>query len=247
MTFYDLKEKSGLTHSLCSQVANEIGRQIVTGRYAPGSLVDDEGALSEGFQVSRTVIRDAVKILVGKGLLEVRRGIGTRVRQRSNWGLLDDDVLAWQLSAPPDLTSLMQLLEVREVFEPQAARWAADRGFSEDIEQIGNAVDSMDAEVDNAEQFVMADARFHRAVLHAAQNEFLSALEGVIYSTLLSSIRLTNPDPSANAQSVPFHRRVYEAILVKDSNEAESSMRLLLADSSHRIRSMKSGPCGQIG
>jgi len=236
--FYDLKANSGLTMSLCSQVASELGRRIVTGRYAPGSLVDDENTLSERFQVSRTVVRDAVKILVGKGLLEVRRGIGTKVKQRTDWGLLDDDVLAWQLSAPPKAATLKQLIEVRQVFEPRAARWAAIRAAPEEIADIRAACDAMDCEIDNPDQFVIADARFHRAVLTAAHNEFLSALEGVIYSALLSSIRLTNPDKEANAQSVPLHRNVYDAICRNDEVEAEASMALLLVDANHRINTL---------
>lgn len=238
--FYDLKANSGLTMSLCSHVASELGRRIVTGRYAPGSLVDDENTLSKRFQVSRTVVRDAVKILVGKGLLEVRRGIGTKVKQRVDWGLLDDDVLAWQLSAPPESSTLQQLIEVRQIFEPRAARWAANRSSLEDIEDIRAACDAMGTEIDNPEQFVIADARFHRAVLTAAHNEFLSALEGVIYSALLSSIQLTNPDKEANAKSVPLHRNVYAAICRNDGAEAEAAMTVLLKDASHRIKELKS-------
>ena len=240
LAFYDLKAKSGLSLSLCSQVASEMGRRIVTGRYAPGSLVDDEGTLSERFQVSRTVIRDAVKILVGKGLLEVRRGIGTKVKQRADWGLLDDDVLAWQLSGPPNSGTLQQLTEVRQVFEPQAARWAAERATSEDIDNIRLACEAMDSAIDDPDQFVIADASFHRSVLRAAHNEFLFALEGVIYSALLSSIRLTNPDKEANAKSVPFHRDVYTAISGKDSTAAEAKMALLLNDASSRIKQLHS-------
>lgn len=83
--FYDLKKTTGLAPSLSSQVAR-IGRRIVLGAYGPNDLIEDENALAERYQVSRSVIRDASKILVGKGLLEVRRGIGSRVRPRKNWG-----------------------------------------------------------------------------------------------------------------------------------------------------------------
>lgn len=235
MMYYDLKARPGLTLSLSSLVANELGRRIVTGFYAPGSLVEDEGTLSERFQVSRTVIRDAVKILVGKGLLEVRRGIGTRVKARDDWVLLDDDVLAWQLSAPPQEAVLRQLSEVRLIIEPRAARWAADRATDEEIENIRSACDAMSDEVDRPERFVIADARFHRSVLYAAHNQFLSALEGIIYSTMLTSIRLTNPDRDANTQSVPLHRDVYEAINRNDGDEAEARMILLLEDAGRRI------------
>ena len=127
LIYYDLKQVAGLAPSLATQVAREIGRRIVCGTYQPGELVEDEGALAERYQVSRSVIRDAVKILVGKGLLEVCRGIGTRVRTRASWGLLDDDVMAWYQSAPPNSDFFRQLMEIRLIFEPKAARWTSER------------------------------------------------------------------------------------------------------------------------
>ncbi len=235
MIYYDLKQIAGLAPSLATQVAREIGRRIVSNSYAPGDLVEDEGALAERYQVSRSVIRDAVKILVGKGLLEVRRGIGTRVRSRSSWGLLDDDVLAWYQSAPPDADMLRQLMDIRLVFEPKAARWAAERGSADAHQQIGAAVERMEAEKGSVEDFVVADAVFHRSILRATENEFLVALEGIIFSALLSSIRLTNVDPRSNEASLPFHRSVYEAIAARDGDRAEKVMEQLLGDTGRRL------------
>ncbi len=235
MIYYDLKQIAGLAPSLATQVAREIGRRIVSNSYVPGELVEDESALADRYQVSRSVIRDAVKILVGKGLLEVRRGIGTRVRSRSSWGLLDDDVLAWYQSAPPDADVLRQLMDIRQVFEPKAARWAAERGDEEAHEQIGAATERMEAEKGSVEDFVVADAVFHRSILRATQNEFLVALEGIIFSALLSSIRLTNVDPRSNEASLPFHREVYEAIAARDGDRAEKVMEQLLGDAGRRL------------
>lgn len=233
--FYDLKQAAGLTPSLASQMARELGRRIVAGKYEPGHLVEDEAALAERYQVSRSVVRDAVKILVGKGLLEVRRGIGTRVRSRAHWGLLDDDVLAWYQSAPPNSDFFRQLTDIRMIMEPKAARWAAERADDEDIAEIRSAVQRMEQEKGSIEDFIIADARFHRAILRAAHNEFLMALEGVIFSALLSSIRLTNKDPRENADSIPFHYAVFEAIASRNAERAEDCMSRLLGDASQRI------------
>ena len=137
--FYDLKDKPALTRSLATQIVQELGRRIVSGAYGQGNLLEDEGRLAARYQVSRSVNRDAVKILVGKGLLEVRRGIGTRVRSRSAWALLDDDVLAWHQSAPADRAFLRQLMDLRLVIEPKAARWAAERGTAEGHALIAEA------------------------------------------------------------------------------------------------------------
>lgn len=224
-----------MTPSLSTQVARELGRRIVAGNFKPDSLLDDEASLAERYQVSRLVIRDAVKILVGKGMLDVRRGIGTRIRPRNDWVLLDDDVLAWHLSAPPNEDFLRQLMDVRLAFEPKAARWAAENATDEDITKIGDAYSRMEKEKGLVEDFVVADALFHRSILFAAHNEFLTAMEGVIYSALLVSIQLTNKDPRKNEDSIPFHREVYKAIAAHDGNQAEKLLEKLLGDASQRL------------
>ncbi len=233
--FYDLKEKPALTRSLATQIVQELGRRIVAGAYGQGNHLEDEATLAARYQVSRTVIRDAVKILVGKGLLEVRRGIGTRVRDRSSWSLLDDDVLAWHQSAPADRALLRQLMDLRMVIEPKAARWAAERGTSERHAGIADAQKRMEQEKGSIEDFIVADALFHRAVLRAADNEFLLALESAIFSALLISIRLTNRDPRENEESIPFHGAVADAILDRDGARAESLMEQLLGDAVLRL------------
>ncbi len=239
--FYDLKRHSGLAPSMATQLARELGRRIVSGSDAPGSLIEDELALAERYQVSRSVVRDAVKILVGKGLLEVRRGIGTRVRARNLWGLLDDDVLAWHLAAPQDANFLRQLMDVRRVFEPKAALWAAERASDDDIAGIRQAIEAMALEVNSVEQFIVADASFHRAVLLAANNEFLAAMEGVIYSALLVSIRLTNNDPRDNTESIAIHRKVCEAIEKRNGKKAERLMLSLLESANNRLNKKVEG------
>lgn len=247
MIYYDLKQSSGLTHSLAVQVARELGRRIVAGIYEPGALVENEQALADRYQVSRSVVRDAVKILVGKGLLEVRRGIGTRVRKRADWGLLDDDVLAWHQSAPPSPDFLRQLMDFRLVIEPKAARWAAERGDAEKIAEIELAQIRMEQEKGSIEDFVVADALFHRSILRASNNEFLAAMEGLIFSALLNSIRLTNKDPRENADSIPFHREVAVAIIERNPQRAEACMEKLLGDAQHRQSVRLHEPISQQG
>lgn len=235
VTYNDLKTVSALVPSMGSEVAHQIGRSIVTGLYLPGSLIEDEASLAKRFGVSRTVIRDAVKVLVGKGLLEVRRGIGTRVKPREHWALLDVDVLSWRLATPAESSMLLQLAEVRQLFEPQAAAWAAQRATASEVADILNAVEDMRADVADVELFLAADARFHRSVLRAAHNELLFALSGMIYSSILSNVRMKNPDPEANRKIVPFHREVYNAINCRDDIDAKLKMTLLIEDASRRM------------
>ena len=126
-TFYDLEGASGPAQGLGDQVARELGRRIVAGRYRAGDLVDDEATLAGRYEVSRTVVRDAAKILVGEGVLDVRRGIGTRVRGRRARAPLDDDVVAWHLDAPPRADFLRHLANMRVIIEPEACRHARER------------------------------------------------------------------------------------------------------------------------
>ncbi|EWH10258.1 GntR family transcriptional regulator [Catenovulum agarivorans DS-2] len=235
MVYYDLKKAAKMTPSLPVQVARELGRRIVAGTFEPGTLIDDENKLAERYQVSRVVIRDAVKILVGKGLLDVRRGIGTKVRPRDQWVLWDDDVLAWHITAPANPQFLRQLMDIRLAFEPKASRWAAERATDKDIVEIESAILKMEAEKGSIEKFIVADAMFHKAVLHAAHNEFLTAMEGVIYSALLVSVKITNQDPRENEDSIPFHREVFEAIAARDGKKAEELTEVLLRDACERL------------
>ncbi len=234
-TYYDLKQKTGLSSSMASEVARQLGRKIVSKSYHPGSLIEDEAALAQQYKVSRSVVRDAVKMLVGKGLLEVRRGIGTRVKPRQMWGLFDDDVLAWSQAAPPDPVSLRKLLEIRQVFEPWAARWAAERGSPDNLAEIQQAMISMESNEGSVDGFVKADAHFHRVILKATDNEFFIALEGLVFAGLLSILKVANERPSGNAASVRLHQAVCEAIQARDGALAEAKMRTLLEETDLRL------------
>ena len=235
LLYYDLKNSGGVSPSLATHICRELGRRIVAGYLREGEQIDDETRLSRRYAVSKSVVREAVKLLVGKGLLEVRRGSGTRVRRRSSWALLDDDVLAWHLSVDPHPEFLRQLMDVRRLIEPKAAAWAAESGSDGEIDEIALAQSRMEADPRSIEEFVVADAQFHRAILHAANNEILRSMEGVIFSALLSSIRLTNSDPRENETSVPFHRKVLEAIRSRDAPLAEQMMSNHLDDTTERL------------
>ena len=238
LVYYDLKHAATMTPSMPIQVAREIGRRIVAGTIEAETLLDDEASLTKRYQVSRVVIRDAVKILVGKGLLDVRRGIGTRVKPRNQWVLWDDDVLAWHVSAPPNRDYINQLMDIRLAFEPKAAHWAAERATPEALIEIEAACVGMEIEKGSIEKFIIADALFHRSVLRAARNDYLTAMEGVIYSALLISLKLTNKYPRENNSSVSFHRDVYQAIADKNGGLAEKLTEKLLKDAIKRLQNV---------
>ena len=238
LLYYDLKDAAGVVPGLAVQVCRELGRRIVAGRFSEGGLIDDENKLCHKFGVSKSVVREAVKLLVGKGLLEVRRGSGTRVRARASWNLLDDDVLAWHQGIEPNPDFLRQLMDVRKMVEPNAAGWAAASASPQQVAEIRKSQDAMESAA-SIQDFVIADALFHRAILRASNNELLTALEGVIFSALLSSIKITNDDPLDNrARSLPLHREILEAIEAKDADKARTAMHKHMTDTYERLSSV---------
>jgi DNA-binding FadR family transcriptional regulator len=212
LLYYDLKNVSGLTPGLATQVCREIGRRIVAGLFPEGQFIDDEIKLSKRYNVSKSVVREAVKILVAKGLLEVRRGNGTRVRQRASWNLLDDDVLAWHQGVEPETDFLRKLIDVRLMVEPNAAFWAAGAATNEQIKEISKSHNDME-NAKSIQEFVVADAKFHRAVLRGANNELLTAME----------------------RSLPLHYKILKAIETQNKERAEFAMRKHMADTYERL------------
>ncbi len=232
--FYTLKGTASVSLGFSMQIARDIGQQIVSNQYKVGESIGDENKLAVFYRVSRAVVRDAIKILNGKGIVESRRGVGTQVLPRSNWAMLDSDILAWHQAIEPNVDLMWQFLDVRKVFEPKAAYWAAERASDTQLTQIKTAFEDMQNEL-NPKNFIMADAEFHRLILRATGNDFMIAFEGVIFSALLLSLRLTNKTKDLNKESLPLHKSVSDAILLGDKNLAERKMKQLLSDVEIRL------------
>lgn len=221
--------------NLSQHTARELGLKIVRGDWRPGDTLPDEPALCALYDVSRTVVREAIKMLMSKGLVEVRPRRGTTVQPRKRWQMLDAELLEWQQHTLPSMDTLLQLVEVRKIIEPEVAALAAERADLEACDRIKAAIAGMWDAVGSTDNYAAADAAFHAAVLSAAQNEYLDALEPVIFAGLRTSIRVTNPVPETNESSVKLHEAVGEAIVQRDPNAAREAMRALLADAEQRI------------
>ncbi|WP_323769780.1 FadR/GntR family transcriptional regulator [Antarctobacter sp.] len=224
-----------LSRSLSGQISRKIGERILDGQLEPGQMLPDENALCQEFAVSRTVVREAVKMLVAKGLLEVRQRIGTRVQDFRHWQMLDRDVLMWHQSLTIEDERLINLMELRQSIEPDAAFHAATRRTEAQLDAILGACDQMETHAGENSAYVLADARFHIAVLRAADNRYLDALENAIFAGLMLSIRLTNPDERLNRKSIPLHRAIADAIKDKQAEAARECMKEHLADASTRL------------
>jgi DNA-binding FadR family transcriptional regulator len=220
---------------------------LVLGNETPPSVtLPDETALSERFGVSRTVVREAIKVLASKGLVETRPKVGTQVRPRRDWNLLDSDVLAWRYEVGPDEGFLEDLSEVRVIIEPAGAALAADRATADEVAAILAWCDRMeDASAEDGDDYIDADMAFHTAILDACHNGLLAQLSDTIAMALRLSRRLTVSVPGSSLAAMPAHWAVARAIRDHEPRAAECAMRELLrvtaADIERALRTANRG------
>lgn len=221
--------------NLHGQVVNELGRRVVSGAYAAGALLPNEEQLCLELEVSRTALREAIKVLAAKGLLEPRPRIGTRVRVREQWNLLDPDILAWRCATGADPAFLRHLTELREIIEPAAASLAANSRSEAQLAAIGAALRDM-REAEDIAHWVEADLAFHTAVLEATNNPLLMPLAAIIGSALASLLGVTARSAGDFKRGLPDHQKVFEAIQNRDAQSALHRMAGMLADTRTLMR-----------
>jgi len=223
---------------LHGQIVHAIGRQILSGKIRPGDLLPAQ----PGLPVSRTVLREAIKVLAAKGLVESRQKTGTRVRPRHAWHLLDPDVMAWQQDGPLRVQFLRKLTEVRLIVEPAAAERAAQRASGVDLQTIDEAYRDMEASLeegnDDYEAFDRADMRFHQAIVRACGNDLLERMSHVVVSALLVSFHATSRLPGRAKASLPQHRAILEAIRDRHARRAGQAMRRLVRSTAREIEAL---------
>jgi GntR family transcriptional regulator, galactonate operon transcriptional repressor len=211
---------------LHGQIVHELGTRITSGDLAPGDILDIP-ALEAELDVSRTLLREAIKVLTAKGMVDARQKRGTFVRPREEWHLLDADVLRWRFAQQPGRDFHAQLAEVRGIVEPATARLAAQRRTEEDLSRMELAITAMHDAADGTGDPVQADLAFHRALLAAAHNELLQQMEVIIAAGLAERDRLVHTG-SAPQDPVRSHRAVLDAIRDGRPEAAERAMHTLL-------------------
>lgn len=221
--------------SLHSTVASRLGESIAQGKLASGTTLPNEAALGEEFGVSRTALREAIKVLASKGLVEVRRKTGTRINPRAQWNMLDPEVLNWMFSGDGIPTGLTDLMEVRMLVEPTAARLAAMRATIDDLNEIRDALAQMELAAGNLRSSVDADLRFHMTVLQATHNMFMRPFGALIQAALRSSFSLTSSNTDLYRHTLSLHRKVLSAIESGNYKRAESAMEAVLVQTSRDI------------
>lgn len=210
------------------QVLHAVGERILCGVFSPGEIMPSETALSDELQVSRPVLREAIKVLAAKGLVDSRPKVGTRVKQREDWNMLDPDILAWGFASPEAEQYAIALSEMRRILEPAAAALAAERATPGQIAAITQAYDGMAVADEASQESFVSDLKFHQAVLAATGNPFLASTGHVIESALMFSFKMSSRIKGARTHSLPRHAAVLETIAARDPEAARHEMEMLL-------------------
>lgn len=212
-----------------SSVANEIGQRIVRGDYPPGTILPNEAEWSAMFGVGRSVVREAIKMLMAKNLLASRPKIGSWVEPRERWNLLDREVLTWYAASPERHTFLRTVQEFRYIIEPEAAALAAVRHNEDQMAAISEACRDMGTAPTLSER-TAADTRFHLAILRAAGNELLLPLGALIDSALDHLFQYVTREMNDLRYAQDLHEDVERFIRLRQPDAARQAVRRLLGD-----------------
>jgi DNA-binding FadR family transcriptional regulator len=220
-------------------VVHDIGVRILRGELEPGDPLPTEeelgGELGADLVVSRTVVREAIKVLAAKRLVESRPKTGTRVRPRRDWNLLDPDVLAWQIEAGPDERFLEEALELRRIIEPPAARLAAERATDDQIDALQEAAQALADAGEDPDAFMEPDLRFHTLLFEAGQNELLEHMSSILTSVLRTLFSYSERPPLAFARAARLHGAIVDAIRAHDPDAAEAALLALADDTASNV------------
>lgn len=220
--------------SVHASVASEIGLRIVRGDYPPGTILPNEAKWTEIFDVSRSAVREAIKMLMAKSLLASRPKIGSWVEPKEHWNLLDRDVLSWYAASPDREGFLRTVQEFRHIIEPEATALAAEHRTEEQMDEISQALRDM-GNAASLQQRTEADTRFHVAILRASGNDLLVPL-GVLIESALNHlfVHVTREDSSLQ-RAQKLHENIEKCIRLQRPNSARNAVRKLLANTDEII------------
>lgn len=218
------------------QLIRLFGREIAQGAYTPGSALPSEAELCERFAASRNVMREVIKVLSTKRLIDAQPHRGLFVMPRERWNFVDADVLEWMLELEPDPDLIRSLSEVRSLIEPAITRWAAERASAVDLVEIEASFNRMVSSQADPEDFQEADIGFHRAILLATHNLVILQLAdaiGALQRTIFDHTFLS--DPQHMALTLSEHGGLLETIRLKNPRAAEDLCRDMVARTAERL------------
>jgi DNA-binding FadR family transcriptional regulator len=211
---------------LHARIVDELGRLIVEGVLGDGQpLVPEE--LGRRFSASRTVVREALRVLESKGMVTARPRVGTWTLPPDAWDAIDPDVIAWRVNGPDGRKHLRELLELRLTIEPQAARMAARHRRPDELSAMAAAYELMADAVERHDvtAFQEADSRFHAALIRASGNALIAQLQIPVVAALSAH---GEPMELPEGNTLVAHSRVLTLVLAKNADGAESASRRLL-------------------
>lgn len=231
-------EREPLVGTMSSQVARIIGTKIVGGEYQPGDTLPIEGDLCTQYGVSRTTVREAIKHLAGKRLIDVQPKIGTRVLPFNDWNLLDREVLAWRLNAQFDSKIVEDIFEMRLCFEPRACYLAARIGSSEDhrlIEKRYTKLASIVQDGNDTRLAAQADLEFHMTIINLSKNGMFITIGGAIKAALRVSSEMLQRHAAHPSEDLALYDDVRNRIVNREAEAAAEAMTRLLKASLARV------------
>jgi len=223
--------------NLSEQLMHDIGRQIIHGRLKPGDVLPKVENLSFMKGVSRTVVREALKGLVARRLVESSTKVGTVVLPRSEWQWFDRDVLTWASEDKNNKEFLLKLTEIRLAIEPAAVELAAVNATEAEIERIKAAYRAYEAAIDDDEEWAKADYELHNSILVASHNELMISAVNTLRAPLVASRLVTIPHLKERAarsrdknvyEEVLLHKEVCDAVCARDKERARQKMHELI-------------------
>ncbi len=221
--------------TLPKRVADQLVSEITANRFGGDTLPSQE-ELSIAYDVSRTVMREAISMLVANGVVEVKTKIGMKVRPHKEWHLFNEEVLGWRFNAPADSVFLSDLTDFRALIEPRAAALAAKMATPEQIKAIRGAYQNMVLSTQGIVNYEESDEAFHTLILDACANQFLQQM-GIVVKTALHTVNnIVGMLPKAHELSLPIHEQVLRAIEAHDAMMAEATMRQLVEHSAADLK-----------
>lgn len=218
-------------------VATALGSEIVGGRLAVGDLIPAEPELCARFGVSRTVVREAVKLLASKGLLRTGSGIGTWVLPTAEWNFLDPDIFTWIQNSDDADRILQHLFAFRSAVEPAAAAEAARRATLEQLYALEAALEVMSQARTDFAKWIEGDVAFHTALYIASNNLFMAPLANLFRQYFQMSFKLSSSN-FHHQHCLQEHRDVFEAIRARDPERAQKAVQILLERADEDVRAV---------
>lgn len=211
--------------NLARAVTAELVGRIVRGVHPPGTPLPPEPALCETFGVSRTVVREAMKILQEKGLVQVRQGSGTMVTAPARWNMLDELVLGAAIEEDESQAILDDLVVTRRLLESDMANVAARIATPDVVGRLRTLVDRMDELVADHVTYAEYDRAFHDTIMRASENRIARAVVRALESQVINTARyMGRPERAMCVASNRGHRRICERIADHDPDGAAEAM-----------------------